>query len=54
MNYAQSTPTVFCMTTQFTTVTPGQRLSDQVAHQLQAEIKAARLAPGAKQPHCGA
>jgi GntR family transcriptional regulator, transcriptional repressor for pyruvate dehydrogenase complex len=38
------------MTTSFTTVTPGQRLSDQVAQQLQAEIKAARLAPGEKLP----
>ncbi len=38
------------MTTHFTTVIPGQRLSDQVAQQLLAEIKAARLAPGAKLP----
>lgn len=34
----------------FTTVVPGQRLSDQVAQQLRAEIKANRLAPGAKLP----
>ena len=38
------------MTTSFTTVTPGQRLSDQVAHQLRTQIKAERLAPGAKLP----
>ena len=38
------------MTTQFTAVTPGQRLSDQVAQQLRAEIKAARLGPGVKLP----
>ena len=38
------------MTTSFTPVVPGQRLSDQVAQQLRAEIKAKRLAPGAKLP----
>ncbi len=38
------------MTTLFTAVTPGLRLSDQVAQQLRAQIKAARLAPGAKLP----
>ena len=38
------------MTTQFTAVIPGQRLSDQVAQQLRAQIKAARLGPGVKLP----
>mgnify|MGYP000853187065 CR=1 FL=1 len=38
------------MTTQFIPVTSGARLSDQVAQQLAAEIKAGRLAPGAKLP----
>ena len=38
------------MTTKFTPVTTGARLSDQVAQQLAAEIKAGRLAPGAKLP----
>lgn len=38
------------MTTRFMPVTTGARLSDQVAQQLAAEIKAGRLAPGAKLP----
>ena len=38
------------MTTQFQPVTTGARLSDQVAQQLAAEIKAGRLASGAKLP----
>lgn len=38
------------MTTSFTPVSSGARLSDQVAQQLAAEIKAGRLAPGAKLP----
>ena len=38
------------MTTQFTPVTSGARLSDQVAQQLAAEIRAGRLAPSAKLP----
>lgn len=38
------------MTTQFTPVTSGARLSDQVAQQLAAQIKDGRLAPGAKLP----
>lgn len=38
------------MTTPFTTVTPGQRLSDQVAQQLRAQIKAQGWAAGAKLP----
>ncbi len=52
LGYAHHTTFVFCMTTaaHFTAVTPGQRLSDQVAQQLRTEISAARLAPGAKLP----
>jgi GntR family transcriptional regulator, transcriptional repressor for pyruvate dehydrogenase complex len=38
------------MTPQFSPVSSGARLSDQVAHQLAAEIHAGRLAPGAKLP----
>lgn len=38
------------MTSQFTPVTSGARLSDQVARQLAAEIAAGRLAAGAKLP----
>ena len=38
------------MTTGFTAVKPGQRLSDQVAQQLRASITTARLPPGAKLP----
>lgn len=38
------------MTSQFTPVTSGARLSDQVARQLAAEIAAGRLATGAKLP----
>jgi GntR family transcriptional repressor for pyruvate dehydrogenase complex len=38
------------MTSQFNPVTTGARLSDQVAEQLAAEVKAGRLAPGAKLP----
>jgi GntR family transcriptional regulator, transcriptional repressor for pyruvate dehydrogenase complex len=38
------------MATQFTPVTSGERLSDQVARQLAAEISAGRLAAGAKLP----
>jgi GntR family transcriptional repressor for pyruvate dehydrogenase complex len=38
------------MTSQFTPVTTGARLSDQVAEQLAAEIKNGHLAPGAKLP----
>jgi len=38
------------MSSQFTPVTSGARLSDQVAQQLAAEIAAGRLAPGAKLP----
>jgi GntR family transcriptional regulator, transcriptional repressor for pyruvate dehydrogenase complex len=38
------------MTTHFTPVATGARLSDQVADQLAAEIRAGRLAPGAKLP----
>jgi GntR family transcriptional regulator, transcriptional repressor for pyruvate dehydrogenase complex len=38
------------MTTQFTPVSSGARLSDQVAQQLATEIRAGRLAPGAKLP----
>jgi GntR family transcriptional regulator, transcriptional repressor for pyruvate dehydrogenase complex len=38
------------MTNHFTPVSSGARLSDQVAHQLAAEIQAGRLAPGAKLP----
>jgi GntR family transcriptional regulator, transcriptional repressor for pyruvate dehydrogenase complex len=55
LGYAPRAAPVFCMTTPsiaatFTAVTPGQRLSDQVAQQLRSEITAARLAPGAKLP----
>ncbi len=38
------------MTTRFSPVSSGARLSDQVAQQLAAEIRAGRLAPGAKLP----
>lgn len=38
------------MTTQFTPVTSGARLSDQVAQQLAAEISEGRLLPGARLP----
>jgi len=38
------------MTPQFQTITPGARLSDQVAEALAAEIRAGRLAVGAKLP----
>ncbi|MGH6625482.1 MAG: FadR/GntR family transcriptional regulator [Burkholderiaceae bacterium] len=38
------------MTTQFLPVSSGARLSDQVAQQLASEIRAGRLAPGAKLP----
>ncbi len=38
------------MTTQFSPVTSGARLSDQVAQQLAAEIHTGRLAPGARLP----
>ena len=38
------------MTGQFTPVTSGARLSDQVARQLTAEIASGRLAPGGKLP----
>lgn len=38
------------MSSQFTPVTTGARLSDQVAQQLAAEIAAGRLAPGGKLP----
>lgn len=38
------------MTNQFTPVSSGARLSDQVAEQLAAEIRAGRLAPSAKLP----
>jgi GntR family transcriptional repressor for pyruvate dehydrogenase complex len=38
------------MTSRFTPVTSGARLSDQVAQQLAAEIAAGRLAPGEKLP----
>ncbi|HSV50660.1 MAG TPA: FadR/GntR family transcriptional regulator [Burkholderiaceae bacterium] len=38
------------MTNQFSPVSSGARLSDQVAQQLAAEIKAGRLGPGAKLP----
>lgn len=38
------------MATRFTPVTTGARLSDQVAHQLAAQIEAGRLAAGAKLP----
>lgn len=38
------------MTNQFSPVSSGARLSDQVAQQLAAEIQAGRIAPGAKLP----
>ena len=38
------------MSHQFTPITSGARLSDQVAEQLAAEIKQGRLSPGDKLP----
>jgi GntR family transcriptional repressor for pyruvate dehydrogenase complex len=35
---------------QLSTVTPGRRLSEQVAEQLEAEVRSGRLAPGSKLP----
>ena len=41
---------VFYMTTQFSPVTSGARLSDQVAQQLSTEIRSGRLAPSSRLP----